>query len=135
MQLVVTLKCCARSQHFRDGIDVVLDYLWGQSAERLLIAAAKAGKETIPIRYVQIGAVSASTIALSSAVLRSSALELMGSGIGSIPLNRIVKVIENLLQVTASAGFEISTNTVPLADVARAWTTEETSARTVFVPG
>jgi hypothetical protein len=31
------------------------DYLWGQSAERLLFAAAKAGKDAVPIRFVQIG--------------------------------------------------------------------------------
>lgn len=125
----------AFKQHFMDGIDVVLDYVWGQSAERLLIAATKAGKDAIPIRYVQIGAVSASTITLPSAVLRSSALELMGSGIGSVPLNRIVKVIENLLYATVSAGFEIATKIVPLSDVAQAWTMEETVTRTVFVPG
>jgi NADPH:quinone reductase-like Zn-dependent oxidoreductase len=29
--------------HFGDGVDVVLDYLWGPSARHLLIAAAKAG--------------------------------------------------------------------------------------------
>lgn len=120
--------------HFRDGIDVVLDYIWGQSAERLMIAAAKADKDTMPIRFVQIGAVSASTIALPSAVLRSSALELMGSGIGSIPLDRIVEVIKNLLHATVSAGFEITTQSVPLSDVTQAWTTEETARRTVFVP-
>lgn len=30
---------------FADGIDLVIDYLWGMSAERLLIAAAKVGAE------------------------------------------------------------------------------------------
>ena len=28
---------------FAEGVDVVIDYLWGRSAERLLIAGAKAG--------------------------------------------------------------------------------------------
>src|SRR6202050_3101586 len=42
-------------QEFADRVDVVLDYLWGKSAERLLIAAAKAGQEAVPIRFVQIG--------------------------------------------------------------------------------
>lgn len=121
--------------HFSDGVDIVLDYLWGKSAEQLLVAAAKAGKDTIPIRFVQIGSVSASTLPLPSAVLRSSAIELMGSGIGSIPLDRIVKVIENLLHATMSAGFAIATNPVPLSNVAQAWTTKDTATRNVFVPG
>ncbi len=67
------------------GVDVVIDYLWGPSAERLLTAAAKAGKDAVPIRFVQVGAVSGPNIALPSAALRSSAITLMGSGIGSIP--------------------------------------------------
>jgi len=71
---------------FAAGVDVVIDYLWGRSAERLLIAAAKAGKDSAPIRFVQVGSASGSDISLPSAALRSSAIELMGSGIGSVPL-------------------------------------------------
>jgi NADPH:quinone reductase-like Zn-dependent oxidoreductase len=125
----------AFKEQFGDGVNVVLDYLWGQSAERLMIAAAKAGKDATPIRFVHIGSVSASTITLPSAVLRSSALELMGSGIGSIPLNRIMKAIKDLLRATVSVGFEIATEAVPLMDVAAAWGMEDTRARTVFLIG
>jgi len=50
-------------QQFAQGVDVVIDYLWGKSAERLLIAGAKAGKDAVPIRFVQIGAVSGPNIA------------------------------------------------------------------------
>ena len=74
-------------EQFAAGVDVVIDYLWGQSAECLLIAGAKAGQDAVPIRFVQVGSASGSDITLPSAVLRSSAIELMGSGIGSIPLD------------------------------------------------
>jgi NADPH:quinone reductase-like Zn-dependent oxidoreductase len=120
---------------FREGVDVVLDYLWGPSAERLLIAAAKAGEDTIPIRFVQIGAASAPTISLPSAVLRSSAIELMGSGIGSVPLHRQVQAIDELLQATVLRGFEIETKTVPLSEVEAVWTTDAGIPRTVFIIG
>jgi NADPH:quinone reductase-like Zn-dependent oxidoreductase len=66
------------------GIDVVLYYLWGPSAERILIAGAKAGKEAVPIRFVQIGSMSAPNITLPSAVIRATAITVMGSGIGSV---------------------------------------------------
>ena len=72
-------------QQFAEGVDVVIDYLWGNSAERLLIAGAKAGAEGVPIRFVQIGSLSGTDITLPSAVLRSSAIELMGSGIVQRP--------------------------------------------------
>ncbi len=118
-----------------EGVDVVLDYLWGPSAERLLIAAARAGEDTRPIRFVQIGAASAPAISLPSAVLRSSAIELMGSGIGSIPVNRLVKAIEATLQATVPGGFEIATKTVPLSEVEAAWATEMNQPRAVFIVG
>jgi len=41
-------------EQFAGGADVVLDYLWGQSAECLLIAGSRAGADA-PIRFVQIG--------------------------------------------------------------------------------
>ena len=56
-------------QEFAQGVDVVIDYLWGKSADRLLIAGAKAGNEAVPIRFVQIGSVSGPDITLPSAAL------------------------------------------------------------------
>ena len=116
---------------FRDRVDVVLDYLWGTSAERLLIAAAKAGEETVPIRFVQIGSVSARNISLPSAVLRATALQLLGSGTGSVPPARIIHAIGQLLQAAVPAGLRIATRPVPLAQTAEAWAGEG-GARTVF---
>ena len=113
----------------------MIDYLWGKSAERLLIAGAKAGQEAAPIRFVQIGAVSAPDITLPSAVLRSSAIVLMGSGIGSIPLDRFVHAIDGLLRATAPAGLKIAANPVPLSDVEQAWPRDDSARRTVFTVG
>lgn len=118
---------------FAQGIDVVLDYLWGMSAERLLIAAAKSGPEAVPIRFVQIGSISGSDITLPSAVLRSSAITLMGSGIGSIPMPRLVACAGELLQAVVPAGLRIAAKPVPLASVERAWVEDDSTRRTVFI--
>jgi NADPH:quinone reductase-like Zn-dependent oxidoreductase len=123
------------SREFAQGVDVVLDYLWGKSAERLIIAGAKAGAEAVPIRFVQIGAVSGSDIALPSAALRSSAIVLMGSGIGSIPFDRLVTAIDGVFRATVPAGFKIATNPVPLSDVEQAWTRDGSAGRTVLTIG
>jgi NADPH:quinone reductase-like Zn-dependent oxidoreductase len=120
---------------FAEGVDVVIDYLWGQSAERLIIAGAKAGKEGVPIRFVHIGAVSAPNITLPSAALRSSAIELMGSGIGSIPLDRLVKAIDDLMQAAVTGGFKIATETFPLSAVEETWSSAGNIPRTVFLVG
>src|SRR6201987_5015257 len=58
---------------FAGGVDVVLDYLWGQSAECLLVGASRAGMDA-PIRFIQIGTASGATITLSGAILRSTAI-------------------------------------------------------------
>jgi NADPH:quinone reductase-like Zn-dependent oxidoreductase len=119
-------------EQFAEGVDVVIDYLWGKSAERLLVAGAKAGADAVPIRFVQIGAMSGSEITLPSAVLRSSAIALMGSGIGSIPLDRFVACIDGLLQATVPGGFDIATKSVPLSEIERAWPDDDSTRRTVF---
>jgi len=117
---------------FVDGVDVVIDYLWGPSAERLIIAGAKAGRDAVPIRFVHVGSVSAPDITLPSVALRSSAIELMGSGIGSIPVERLVKSIDDLMQATVPGRFEIATKTIPLSAVEETWSTAGNMPRAVF---
>jgi len=121
-----------KEQFAGDGIDIVLDYLWGKSAERIVIGGAKAGKDAVPIRFVHIGSVSASEITLPSAALRSSAITLMGSGIGSIPVDRIVKSIDDLMKAAVPGGFAIETRTFPLSEVEKVWATADSMPRTVF---
>jgi len=119
-------------RQFSDGIDVVLDYLWAESAEILLLAAAKSAPEGVPIRYVTIGSAGGPKISLPSALLRSSGLELMGSGLNSVPMVRLVKAIEELLSATVPGGFEIPTESVPLSRIAERWSSPDSSVRTVF---
>ncbi|MES2041041.1 MAG: zinc-binding alcohol dehydrogenase family protein [Pseudomonadota bacterium] len=122
----------AFKQQFAQGVDVVVDYLWGQSAEILLIAAAKAGKEAVPMRFVQVGSVSGEDINLPSAVLRSSAIVLMGSGIGSIPPQRLFKSIGEVLQAAVPGGFEIAVETAALSAVEENWAKDASISRMVF---
>jgi NADPH:quinone reductase-like Zn-dependent oxidoreductase len=116
-----------------EGVDIVLDYLWGQSAETLILAAAKAGKDAVPIRFVQIGALSGGNITLPSAALRSSALTLMGSGIGSIPFQDLVGAISGVLHAVAPGKLKIETEVVPLAEVENTWNKDSGTSRVVFV--
>jgi len=119
---------------FHDGVDIVLDYLWGVSAQALIIAAAKAGPQGVPIRYVEIGSISGRDITLPSAALRSSSLQLMGSGIASVPFSKLREAIKGVLQAGPSAGFEAAIRPVPLADVSRVWAEANANSRIVLVP-
>jgi len=126
------LEAAFREQFGGEGVDVVLDYLWGKSAETLIVAAAKAGKDTVPIRYVQIGAVTGGNITLPSAALRSSALVLMGSGMGSIPLKGMLGAIRGVLHAVVPGKLKIETKVVPLADVEETWNKDSGASRVVF---
>jgi len=127
------LETAFQEQFGGEGVDVVLDYLWGQSAETLIVSAARAGKEGAPIRFVQIGALSGRNITLPSAALRSSALVLMGSGIGSISLKALVGAIRGVFQAVVPGNLKIETKVVPLADVEDTWNKESGASRVVFV--
>ncbi len=118
---------------FTAGVDVVIDYLWGASAELLLISAAKAAPEATPIRFVQVGSASGSDITLPSPVLRSSAITLMGSGIGSIPLDRLMASVGGLFHAARPAGLQIAAKPVPLSEVEQAWPEDDSTRRTVFI--
>jgi NADPH:quinone reductase-like Zn-dependent oxidoreductase len=121
-----------KEQFGGDGIDVVLDYLWGPSAQRIILAGAKAGKDAVPIRFVHIGAVSAPEITLPSPALRSSAIALMGSGIGSVAVDQMVQSIDELMKAAVRGGLEIQTKTFPLSEVEKVWATADSMPRTVF---
>ena len=97
-------------EEFARGIDVVIDYLWGRSAERLLIAAAKAAPAAVALR--EIGAASGGEIALPAAVLRPAPIALMGSGIGSVSLDRLVECIGEVFAAARAGGFHLTTQTI-----------------------
>lgn len=117
-------------------VDVVLDYLWGQPAEILLQAVAQKGLSHAAqrIRYVQIGSMAGATLSLPAATLRSSGLELLGSGFGSASLEEIMKAVAEMFAEAAKEPFELAAKALPLSEVESAWNLKEDGTRLVFVP-
>lgn len=64
--------------------------------------------------------------------MRSSAIELMGSGLGSVPRERFIRSIDGLLWAAKPGGFQIATKAVPLSEVEQAWPQDDSTRRTVF---
>jgi NADPH:quinone reductase-like Zn-dependent oxidoreductase len=115
------------------GVDVILDYLWGPSAERLLAAIAKSKNTGRPARFVQIGAAGGTTIALPYSVIRSYPLQMIGCGIGSVPYDVMLQAIAESLQAGANGGLVTEARAVPLASIEDHWTDTSSTMRTVFV--
>lgn len=122
---------------FDQGIDVVLDFVWGNPATRVLEAAtrgrgARSGEPRI--RYVQLGTMAGDEIAIRGDMLRSSGLELMGSGIGSVAVSDLTAGAGELLAAAPAAGFDTDFESVPLRTVHDVWQGDP-DVRYVFMPG
>jgi NADPH:quinone reductase-like Zn-dependent oxidoreductase len=125
-----------RSELAEGGVDVVLDYLWGLPAERVLEAISQKGlrKAAPRIRFVQIGESAGKLISLAAATLRSSGLELLGSGFGSASLDQIRQALAEFFQIAAKQPFQLHTKAAPLRDVEALWNDAEEGTRLVFQP-
>lgn len=112
----------ALMSEFARGIDVVIDYLWGESAKTVIVAIAKAVEDARPVRFVHVGGASREeNIELPGAALRSSAIQLMGSGVKSVPFSRLLGAIKNVFEAVAPANLQIATKEVSLSGIEKAW--------------
>jgi NADPH:quinone reductase-like Zn-dependent oxidoreductase len=109
---------------FDRGVDVVLDFVWGEPATRVIAAATtnRSSRSGEPrVRYVQLGTVAGDAIPLRGDALRSSGLELLGSGIGSVAIGELRAGAGELLAAADGADFHVPVMMLPLTAVAEAW--------------
>jgi hypothetical protein len=57
---------------------------------------------------------------------------LIGSGIGSVPRDRFIGVLADLLKSAVPAGLKIATHPTPLSQVESAWSLTDSTRRTVL---
>jgi NADPH:quinone reductase-like Zn-dependent oxidoreductase len=120
-------------QVFSSGINVVIDYLWGESAKTVIVATAKGVEDGAPVRFVHLGGASrAENIDLPGAALRSSAIMLMGSGVKSVRLSVPLQAIRSVFEAVQPAGLKIATKLVPLPKVEEVWDQAAGKPRVVF---
>jgi len=122
----------ALKQEQANGIDAVLDYLWGRPAELVLKALSQKGlgRTSHHTRWVQVGESAGATITLPAEVLRSADIEMLGSGAGSVSLAEVVKAISDFFAFVVESGLRMDLERVPLAAVEEIWGRE--SSRLVF---
>jgi NADPH:quinone reductase-like Zn-dependent oxidoreductase len=116
------------------GFDVIIDYLWGHPTEALLAAVtrpefAAVTKET---RLVQVGESAGPTISLPAAVLRSTALTILGTA--GIPSREVLAdAMQQVMARAARRELRIETERAPLADIASVWQRHGQSGRRLVV--
>jgi NADPH:quinone reductase-like Zn-dependent oxidoreductase len=111
--------------HRATPINVVIDYLWGHTAELILTSIKGKGPVTPRTRFVSVGAMTGEVIQLSSAILRSIDLQLSGSGLGSWTQRQIEILFSEILpeMFGLAAGGKLKIETVPIAlkDIEKVW--------------
>ena len=129
-----TLKSAFAQEAKDTGFDVVIDYLWGHPTETLLAAITKPEfaeikKET---RLVQAGESAGPTISLPAAVLRSTALTILGTA--GVPSREILlDAMQQILARAARGELRIETEQVHLSDIESVWQRAEQSGRRIVV--
>ena len=115
--------------------DIVLDYVWGHPTEVLLDALTghDVKAESSRIRLIEIGEMAGPTIRLSAAALRSSGIEIYGSGGGSISRTAIFDLFPQVWALAASGKLGIDTEPVPLAEIENAWRRKDLSGRRLVI--
>jgi len=116
------------------GVDVVLDYLWGQPAATLLTALIRARADGgRPLTWIQIGSVAGPVAPVPSAALRAARLQVVGSGQGSVPAGAILAELPELAREISKGTFGIDVRAVPLDDVGQAWADSARSRQRIVI--
>jgi NADPH:quinone reductase-like Zn-dependent oxidoreductase len=120
-QFIAQLK----KAHANSPIDVIVDYLWGHTAEMILTSLMGKGSFTQKTRFVSVGSMTGDLIQLSAANLRSVDLQLTGSGLGSWSKDQVRKLFSEILpemfQLAAHGKLKVETIEVQLEDIAGLW--------------
>ena len=111
------------------GVDVIVDYLWGQPAATAL-TAGKPG-----VRLVHVGDRAGPDAPVPGALLRSLGATISGFlPVWSGP-EAISTAYRRLCEAAAAGQLDVPTESVPLADVARAWARYPTTRhKLVLIP-
>jgi NADPH:quinone reductase-like Zn-dependent oxidoreductase len=115
-------------------VDVVLDFIWGETTAQVMVPLITARADrTRPLTWIEIGSVAGPTAPIPSAALRAARLQLMGSGIGSVPGREIVGELPSLVKAIVRGIFRIDARAMPLSTVEQAWAeSAHTSERIVL---
>lgn len=115
--------------------DIVVDYIWGQPAADLMAGFARERHGSAQqLTWIQIGSMAGANADIPSAALRSMPLQVVGSGIGSVPVSDFLAELSPLADEISTGTLRTQARAVPLAEVETVWEQPEDGQRVVFTP-
>ncbi|KAF2326811.1 quinone oxidoreductase family protein [Flavobacterium ginsenosidimutans] len=126
-----------KESHQNTPIDIVIDYLWGSSAELILSVLKGNGNFTPKTRFVNIGSMSGDTIQLSAQILRSVDLQLSGSGLGSWTKDEVKllfsEILPEMFLLASKNILKVNIETVKISDIEKMWNAEVPDGKRLVV--
>ena len=111
--------------HAETPINVIIDYLWGHTAEMILGCLKGDGSFTNRIRYVSVGSITGDIIQLSAANMRSADLQLTGSGLGAWSKKQVdlffSEILPEMFELALEGKLKAETISVKMEDIAELW--------------
>lgn len=111
--------------HSNTPVDIIIDYLWGHTAELLLASLKRNGSFTHRTRFVSVGSVTGDNIQLSAENLRSVDLQLSGSGLDSWTRDEMKllfsEILPEMFRLAAENKLKVDTIKVDLKDIEKLW--------------
>jgi len=117
-------------------MDVVLDFVWGDTAVRVMEAVLRQRTDrTLPLTWVHLGSMAGEAAAIPGAFLRSARLQIVGSGYGALSGREMLKELPALAKEITRGRLHIDAKAVPLRDVEQTWAAPApVGERIVFTP-
>ena len=123
--------------HNHIPIDIIIDYLWGHTAELILASFRGKGSFTHRVRFVSVGSVTGDKIQLSAENLRSVDVQLSGSGLGSWTKDEMKllfsEILPEMFALAADNKLKVETESVCLADIDKLWNMEAPDGKRLVV--
>jgi NADPH2:quinone reductase len=98
-----------------DGVDVVIDMVWGSAAGAAIAALRRDG------RLIQVGNASGPMLELAAGPLRGGRLEIRGFSLYSEPWGEVRRAYGELCRTVASGALDVPVETVRLDELPDAW--------------
>jgi Zn-dependent alcohol dehydrogenase len=115
-------------------VDVVLDFVWGEVSAQVMdrVVRSRADRGQV-LTWIEIGSMAGASSPIPGELLRAARLQVVGSGLGSVPGREILKELPALVKEITRGRLRIDTKALPLRDVERAWTEAKGSTERVVI--
>lgn len=105
-----------------DEVDVVLDFVWGEPALKLMGNLINSRKDkTKALSWIQIGEMSGTEISVPASYLRSANFSILGSGLGPLTNSEMSNIFKKITADLAEGTLNSNIEAVSIEDIETEW--------------